>query len=572
MRAGMEIRNLDDTKRNGKVYTPRPLADFLAERTLTSLLQSDSISILDPACGDGELLIASETVCREAGFNGQIKLTGCDTDPTALKKAQERLSNSSSTLELIEGNFLEIHKALPPNSFNAVITNPPYVRTQHLGSAKARQLATEFNLKGRVDLTHAFVAACQSPLRNGGRLGLLCSNRILSTQAGQNVRRVFLNGPLALSEIYDLGDTKLFRASVLPAVLIAEKISNTESLPKVRSNAKYVSVYERKDIATDPRPLFQTLSGSSPGDAAFNGRTYEVKMGELKLPHDPKEPWRLSTNDSDEWLERVKRGTWKSFGQICKIRVGVKTTADQVFIRSDWGKIEPEIEEELLHPLITNRMIDPWRISTVVPDRILYPYDMDQAKRRIVDIETFPATFSYLMENEERLRSRKYLTESGREWWEIWVPQSPLLWSFPKVVFPDISERPRFAIDRSGAIVNGNCYWISSLDLPHNDLMYLILAVANSEMGLRFYDETCGNRLYSGKRRWITQYVSKMPLPAPWLEQSRRVIQIAKGLSEQQTVVPDEQAELNDAVNRAFIASALQLTQPRDLDGPLRLF
>ena len=32
------------------------------------------------------------------------------------------------------------------------------------------------------------------------------------------------------------------------------------------------------------------------------------------------------------------------------------------------------------------------------------------------------------------------------------------------------------------------------------DIAYLMLAVANSSLGVRYYDEVCGNRLYSGKR------------------------------------------------------------------------
>ena len=41
----------------------------------------------------------------------------------------------------------------------------------------------------------------------------------------------------------------------------------------------------------------------------------------------------------------------------------------------------------------------------------------------------------------------------------------------------------------------------------------LILAVANSSFAVEFYDAVCGNRLYSGRRRFITQYVKRFPLP-----------------------------------------------------------
>ena len=148
---------------------------------------------------------------------------------------------------------------------------------------------------------------------------------------------------------------------------------------------------------------------------------------------------------------------------------------------------------------------------------------------------------AYLESNEERLRGRRYVIEGGREWYEIWVPQRPSKWAQPKIVFPDISERPQFSIDKSGAVVNGDCYWISCGDLPSMDIAYLMLAVANSSVGVRFYDAVCGNKLYSGKRRWITQYVEKLPLPNLASDATRRVIELARKLE-----VSDVSAGIDD--------------------------
>ena len=110
-------------------------------------------------------------------------------------------------------------------------------------------------------------------------------------------------------------------------------------------------------------------------------------------------------------------------------------------------------------------------------------------------------------------------------------------------------------MDRSGAVVNGNCYWISLEDIADEDLAYLMLAVANSNLGVRFYDETCGNKLYSGKRRWITQYVQRMPLPNPATDEARRVIALARLVTHGEDVTAELVAELDDAVTAAFAAS-----------------
>ena len=75
--------------------------------------------------------------------------------------------------------------------FDAVIANPPYVRTQVLGAATAQELARRFRLTGRVDLYHAFAKAIANVLKPGGILGLLTSNRFSDRQ----IRRIASPSP-----------------------------------------------------------------------------------------------------------------------------------------------------------------------------------------------------------------------------------------------------------------------------------------------------------------------------------------------------------------------------------------
>ena len=117
--------------------------------------------------------------------------------------------------------------------FDAVIANPPYVRTQVLGAAAAQELARRFGLTGRVDLYHAFVKAIANVLKPGGVLGLLTSNRFLTVKSGTALRRLLRN-EFDLEAIYDLGDTKLFAAAVLPVIVIARKQRASGRLVRVQ--------------------------------------------------------------------------------------------------------------------------------------------------------------------------------------------------------------------------------------------------------------------------------------------------------------------------------------------------
>lgn len=542
-------------KRHGRHYTPPALARFLARRLLANLPRPDlsgSLRVLDPACGDGELLLSLHREITAHLPGVRVASTGFDLDENALATARDRAEAERIEVTWHVGDFLAESHRLADDSFDVIITNPPYVRTQQLGGATARLLAQRFGLRGRIDLTHPFVAAAPRLLRPGGALGLLCANRFLTTRAGANIRAI-LRAELAPVELYDLGDTKLFDAAVLPAIAIATRTAT-------RPECRFVSAYEAPEADTDSAAdLFEALTGATGRRVAHNGRVFAVEVGRLwaDAEADPAPPraqstWRMSRPSLDTWLAGIEERTWRGFGEVARIRVGIKTTADRVFISDRWQEAVPCPEPELLLDLITHHDLAPWRIERTRDTRVLYPYDTAVPRRTPVDLARFPEAAAYLRGHEEVLAGRRYVLDSGRDWFEIWVPQRPHLWRVPKIVFPDISERPRFALDRSGAVVNGDCYWISMADLASERLAYLLMGVANSTLGVRFYDAVCGNRLYSGRRRWITQYVSRLPLPDPGSPAAAEIIGLVGDLVDGRALDDETRARLDGLVGAAF--------------------
>jgi hypothetical protein len=172
---------------------------------------------------------------------------------------------------------------------------------------------------------------------------------------------------------------------------------------------------------------------------------------------------------------------------------------------------------ELLRPLITHHVAKRWRVSESLKTRVLYPHTTNaRGKRVAVDLADYPHAAAYLESHRAQLEGRKYVAEAGRKWYEIWVPQQPRDFAKPKIVWPDISESPTFFLDTSGAIVNGDCYWMTLRDGIDDDdrWLYMLLAVANSSFIERFYDTMFHNKLYARRRRFMTQYVRQFPLPA----------------------------------------------------------
>src|SRR5207245_1382098 len=152
----------------------------------------------------------------------------------------------------------------------------------------------------------------------------------------------------------------------------------------------------------------------------------------------------------------------------------VKTTADKVFIRNDWSSMGPDAPE-LLRPLITHHVAERYRARPAVK-QILYPHLNNGGGRKVADLNEYPRAAAYLETNRKTLEARKYVIDAGRKWYEIWVPQEPGLWTRPKLVFRDITEKPTFWIDSSGGVVNGDCYWMVTEDTKSDAILWLAVA------------------------------------------------------------------------------------------------
>ena len=137
--------------------------------------------------------------------------------------------------------------------------------------------------------------------------------------------------------------------------------------------------------------------------------------------------------------------------------------------------------------------------------------------------------------------------DAGRNWYELWVPQNPALWKYPKIVFPDISSYSRFCFDESGALVNGNCYWIVAQTKEELNRLLLIEGVANSTLMERYHDLSFNNKLYSGRRRYLTQYIVKYPMPPEENPASKKIISLVKQINN--TADPQQRTHLEKEIN-----------------------
>jgi len=519
----MRYANSGSTKENGIIYTPSEMANYLAVEILDVYKNNmkEEVSILDPAAGHGELLVSMVAAAKKT-LSSKIRVVGYETDSVSCKSTYDRITElfPDISVEIRNKDFLQAVEDKTAGTYDLVIANPPYIRTQIMGSKRAREISERLSLSGRIDIYYAFLVYTKEVLNDDGVAGYITSNKFLTIKSGLDVRNYMLNN-YNVHRITDLGDTKLFNASVLPCIIVFSK-GKTEDNSKVR----FTSVYETKEpfLAKSVDNIFDAIYEVGCFSTS-NGRKYLINQGIIQSVEEGA-LWNLLSDEIQNWLRKVDSKTWIHFSDIGKARVGIKTTADNVFIGEDWSGELSKIE--LLRPLITHRNAGQIRANNPNMWKVLYTHTIINGKKQAVDIEDYPYAKKYLLQNYEQLSGRSYIQKAKRKWYEIWVPQNPESWQHRKIVFRDISEKPQFWLDETGAVVNGDCYWIDISPNVFDEVVYLALAVANSTFIEKYYDVKFNTKLYSGKRRFMSQFVERFPIPYYDTDLAHKAIDIVK--------------------------------------------
>lgn len=521
-------------KQHGVHYTPASLAVAVAARLSKAAgdgHQSTPLVLADPACGDGELLQALVEALRGDGVKAPLQVHALDRDSTAIHATIKRLSGlvdlHAHCVDFLaaacdQGSlFGERTPALPP--VDVLIANPPYVRTQVLGSAGAQALAARFGLGGRVDLAYAFAMAMIETVIPGGHFAIILSNKFLTIQAGASLRR-FLQAETEILELWDLGDSRLFAAAVLPVVLFGRRARGA-----FRSGVPFRSIYQLPadgvspnvpDMQGNDEALARFAAANHTDTCSWKGANWQVRVGQLAVKPGSG-AWLLRDSASDKVTIAIGGRRTILWRDVLRTSVGIKTTADNVFIRplTEWRDM-PQTqrpEADVLWPVRLTNDVARWALTHAheLEHRVLYPFVATSAKRTPVDLRDYPRAAEYLHQHREQLEGRQYVINGGRRWYEPWVPHQPARWSLPRLLCRDIAAEPAFAVDVSGAIPNGTLYWSAGReDSGAEELLWAACAVANSTWCGEYYDLVLGTRLYAGRRRYNTQALNEFLLPA----------------------------------------------------------
>lgn len=158
-------------------YTPEWLSKKIAGLLPTDLTGT----VVDPACGAGNLLVAAASILANGHRIDDLAFMGIDVSQSAVDACSSALSSlldrDRFTVKLAD--FLSVE----PRQVGGVVTvlmNPPFKGYGHLEPKSRSQIASQLNMSGRFNLSHAFVLQALTVYSPGHLVALLPSNWIYS--------------------------------------------------------------------------------------------------------------------------------------------------------------------------------------------------------------------------------------------------------------------------------------------------------------------------------------------------------------------------------------------------------
>lgn len=191
----------------GAVYTPDHLAQYVAETLLRFYHRYDGeagadrpIAVLDPACGDGQLLCAMHTALSKTRVSG-FRLVGSDVDAHALSAARSRLGHAASLVHtdalLPRGNdnpagaWVSVLQDLGIDGVDLMVANPPWGATPQ--ATRFEYEAAGYSLaKGQYDSSDLFIELATRVVRPGGLFAFIVPDSLFAIER-ESLRKLLLS-------------------------------------------------------------------------------------------------------------------------------------------------------------------------------------------------------------------------------------------------------------------------------------------------------------------------------------------------------------------------------------------
>ncbi|MFQ5490591.1 MAG: Eco57I restriction-modification methylase domain-containing protein, partial [Phycisphaerae bacterium] len=344
--------------------------------------------------------------------------------------------------------FAEVFNRSNPG-FDAVIGNPPYIRSQTLHPTQRDYFRRVFRTAtATFDIYVLFVEHALALTNSMGRVSYILPNKFFTTDYGQGLRRVL--GEESLAEvIVDFEDGQIFVGSGTYTALLFLNRAHDGAI----NYASLGSAYR--------------AAGAFGLEHALCSQSLDFKT--LAVPRDGSR-WSLAVGDVGAILPRLQDSFIPFVELGLQVFQGLKTSADKLYMvsvqehQADLVRVlngfgqENWLEQSILQPVVKGEHVHRYAIDTSSGLHIIYPYSVDQDGRaKLIASDhlkkTFPKAWAYLNEHRETLGARDRGKWSTRKDWYAYARgQNIGTFLGPKLLVPYMTKKLRIAPDLQGKL------------------------------------------------------------------------------------------------------------------------
>ncbi|MCZ6816367.1 MAG: N-6 DNA methylase [Planctomycetota bacterium] len=379
-------------KKLGQFFTPPAVARAMVRWTCAR----QPAGFLDPAVGPG---IFIEQLARTE-ISAETRIVGTDIDPDVLPLARARVPvGRFESLDLRTADFLE---APLPDTFDAVVCNPPYIRHHDakLPERVFRRFEADFHMRlSRLTNVYClFLLRITKLLSATGRAAVITPTEFLNADFGRAVKRALLACPAFRGFIVFDYAANVFDGILSTATITlfdAAESSETITFSKV-ADANAV------DVAFDP-------FGGQDTPASPNCAVQRIARSDL----DPSAKWSTSGNGI---VNPSPGDLLRPLSAFASCTRGIATGANAFFTMTREEAATWSIPDDLLRPCIT-KAAQARRPNFAPAD---YEALAASGKKCLILDATrrdAPRIQKYLDHGIARQIHRRYLTRTRRLWY-----------------------------------------------------------------------------------------------------------------------------------------------------------
>jgi hypothetical protein len=381
--------------------------------------------------------------------------------------------------------------------YGVVVTNPPYVKYDHLSEATRALYKTYLGQEytGRLDAYIPFVKLCLEAVEADGFVCMVLPQAFLNARNAAPLRRR-ISHDFDVRCLVDLSAVKVFEhVSTYNILLILQRRQVTAASATLPAQVAQVTEFVGAAL-----------------QACLDGRSldtpyYRVFTVGQSFFHN--QDWMLVSPShlaADERLRRLPR-----LSEFMEVLQGFVTGADDVFILPR-GKVS-EGEEKIYLNYLPDKEIGRYRLPTKVDQVVFYPYE-DLRPLTEADLASrFPETWRYLQRNRPKLEGRGPVRAGKTPWWRPERPREPERMRRPKVVCPHLMLTPRFSLDSKGQFAVSHSPFIIARDTSEETILLRFFnAVLNSSVA-SWYLRAYAPKYAHGYNRVEANLLKNMPIP-----------------------------------------------------------